>query len=172
MTPAVLGNVHKCCGWPCFPILVFPSWATWNTKGCNYGQAAGNFQNLTLTGVQHIFHQVKTSEHVVQSIYIERASLATYIRMTFVENPFWMFFYSFLPFRHVCTTGWRNKDKSLCGLGKESFMLTLWACSAADVWVEISHRCFDVIVACDKDYLWLFILRFFINATVSSGLDQ
>lgn len=40
--------------------------------------------------------------------------------------------------------------------GGKSFMLTLGACSAADVkgsTGEIPHCCFDVIIAGDKDYL-------------------
>lgn len=37
-------------------------------EGCNYGQAAGNFQNLTLAGLQHIFHEVITSGDVVQAL--------------------------------------------------------------------------------------------------------
>lgn len=35
-------------------------------EGCNYGQAAGIFQNRTLTGVQHIFPRVIASGDVVR----------------------------------------------------------------------------------------------------------
>lgn len=161
--------------------LVFPSWATGTQEGCNYGRAAGNFQNLTLTGMQHMhqnfqFHQVKMFEDVVMGIFIEEPGLVTCREqlktpLIFSQNQanprnsllngfsFLTVFHAPLHFIQSDIT-WLNP---FCSSRKESFkftsfLLVLLQTSKASRGStgEISS-CFDVNVSIDKDYLWLYI---------------
>lgn len=114
--------------------LVFPSQAAGTQEGYNYGQAEGNFQNVTLSGRQHvypncIFHQVMF-EDVVQPLRLvlgdlqRRERLVTPIRERMPPRNSLSQCY-FIP---CCFSGtsafiqWHNEIKfSLCASVKDLF---------------------------------------------------